>query len=184
MADEQDQEAKFLKSGLNRKTENAGLAVLLRDTRYQTLPVALKREVLERLGAPGAPHQAFDAVRTDEPERPITALNLSGVLGSMRLVEMKTTRKPIQDDRLQGFFFGLTQSELGLAERLGDRYLFAFIVLNTHNRYGHEFFALLTLDQLNERIHSKRTQFQVTLSRAAREVSAPYGSGPGTLIEL
>jgi hypothetical protein len=97
---------------------------------------------------------------------------------------MKTTRKPIQNSRLEGFFFGVTESEMNLAARLGDRYLFAFVVLNDANKYGTQFFTLLTVEQLNERIHSKRTQFQVTLARGARELSAPYGSGPGVLIEL
>jgi hypothetical protein len=184
VADDSEQEAKFLKSSRNRKTENAGLVVLLRDSRHQVIPVDLKRNLLVEIGAPGAPHQAFDAVRTDEPTDPITPLNLRQLAPSIRLVEMKTTRKPIQDTRLQGFFFGVTESELNLAARLGDRYLFAFIVLNTDNRYGREFYTLLTVDQLNERIHSKRTQFQVTLARGTREVSAPYGSGPDILIEL
>ena len=184
MADEQQPESKFLKSGRNRRTENAGLAVLLRDERYQVLPVDVKRAVLAELGAPDAPHQEFDAIRTDEPAAPVTASTLHAMAPSIRLVEMKTTRKPIRDSRLHGFFFGVTESELTLAERLADRYLFAFVVLSNLNIYGTEFFTLLTADQLNERIHSKRTQYQVTLVRTAREVTAPYGTGPGVLIEL
>lgn len=184
MAEDQGQEAKFLKSGRNRRTENAGLVVLLRDPNHQILPVGLKRALLEDMGVAGAPHQAFDAIRTEAPSDPITELNLREHVSTIRLVEMKTTRKPIQNSRLEGFFFGVTESELNLAARLGDRYLFAFVVLNNANRYGTEFFTLLTLEQLNERIHSKRTQFQVTLSRGTRELSAPYGSGPGVLIEL
>ena len=184
MADEQEREAKFLKSGRNRKTENAGLGVLLRDPKHQVLSIDLKRLLLVEMGVAGAPPQAFDAVRTEEPADAITMNNLREQAPRLRLVEMKTTQKPIQDSRLHGFFFGVTESELELAARLRDRYLFAFVVLNTANRYGHEFFTLLTAEQLDERIHSKRTQFQVTLTRAAREVSAPYGTGPGLLIEL
>ena len=80
---------------------------------------------------------------------------------------------------MEGFFFGVTESELNLAEKLGDRYLFAFVVLNSANVYKEEFFVLLTLDQLNARIRSKRTQFQVTLARGQANVEAPFGIGPG-----
>ena len=129
------------------------------------------------------PHQAFDAIRLPEPGILLTALNISQLAPSIRLVEMKTTRKPIRDVRLQGFFFGVTESEMKLADALGDHYVFAFVVLNTDNVFAQEFFVLLTADQLRERIHSQRTQYQVTLTREIRELSAPYGTGPEILVE-
>jgi hypothetical protein len=75
----------------------------------------------------------------------------------------------------------VTESELNLAAKLGNRYLFAFVVLNSANVFGEEFFVLLTLEQLNARIRSKRTQFQVTLARGQVNVEAPFGFGPGVL---
>jgi hypothetical protein len=183
MADESlDVESKFLKSGRNRRTENAGLAVLLRDARFQYVPRDLKRRMLEALGAPGAPVQAFDAVMTRSPQDPITLLTLGATIPDVVLVEMKTTRKPIRDESLGGFFFGVTESELTLAERLGDRYYFAFVVLNNDNVFGSEFFVLLSYEELNRRIRSKRTQFQVTLGRDARGMEEAFAVGPGNLI--
>ncbi|MDP9464097.1 MAG: DUF3883 domain-containing protein [Actinomycetota bacterium] len=177
-------EAKFLKSGLNRRTENAGLAVLLRDLRCQAIGRELKREVLAAVGAVDVTIQAFDAVRTAGPAPQLTASTLGAELPTLQLLEMKTTRKPIRDARLEGFFFGVTESEWLLAQRLGDRYLFAFVVLNAQNIYGTEFFVLLTFEQLVARVHSKRTQFQVTLARGLVDLADPSGLGPGDLQPL
>jgi hypothetical protein len=177
-------ESKFLKSGRNRRTENAGLAVLLRDSRFQAIPRDLKRVILDHLGVPGGPVQAFDAVMTTAKVDPITGFSLPSELDTLLLVEMKTTQRPIRDSRLEGFFFGVTDSELTLADRLGDRYLFAFVVLNKQNVYGTEFFVLLTSKQLNERIRTKRIQYQVTLSRGVAYPAGPFGVGPGVLVEL
>jgi hypothetical protein len=174
-------EEKFLKSGRNRQTENAGLVVLLRDPRFQVVDRSLKGPLLTYLGATGFPVQAFDAVMFEKPAAPITTLLVEGFSDDLRLVEMKTTRKAIKDERLEGFFFGVTESEMNLAAKLGDRYLFAFVVLNSANVFGEEFFVLLTLDQLTARIRSKRTQFQVTLARGQIDVEAPFGFGPGIL---
>lgn len=177
-------ESKFTKSLSNRRTENAGLTVLLRDRRHQVIARDLKRRVLETLGVPDAPVQAFDAVRTSAPVDTLNAQNLSREIDTLTLVEMKTTQKPIRDSRLEGFFFGVTESELALAKRLGDRYLFAFVVLNAKNVYGTEFFVLLTSEQLDARIRTKRVQYQVTLSRGLLELGEPHGVGPGELTKL
>ena len=182
MADDNaEPESKFLKSGRNRQTENAGLNVLLRDGRFQAIDRLTKAQILTEFGASGAPVQAFDAIMTEQPVGPLTALTFGNHLNTLRLVEMKTTRKPIQDDRLEGFFFGVTESELKLAEKLGDRYLFAFVVLNPENVFGTEFYVLLTKMQLDARIRSKRIQYQVTLARGLKGIEAPFGVGPGLL---
>ncbi len=66
----------------------------------------------------------------------------------LRLIEMKTTRKPIVGAELRNFFFGATEREYAMAKALGDRYLFAFIVLNDANQYGRPFAALLSLEEV------------------------------------
>src|SRR5205823_3367534 len=89
-----------------------------------------------------------------------------------RLVEVKSTRKPIKDANLNGFFFGATEREYAMAAALGDRYLFAFIVLSSVNNFGRPFAVLLTLDQVVERTRAKRTQFQVNFRTQMRD--EPY----------
>jgi hypothetical protein len=174
-------ETKFTKSKTNRRTENVGLAVLLRDARFQVVSTTLKRDIASRLGIYEAfGTAAFDAVMTDTPAEPLDGFNLDRHMDSVHLIEMKTTRRPIVDAGLGGFFFGATEREYGLARRLGDRYLFAFVVLSTANKYGAEFFVLLTLDEVEERTRVKRTQFQVNLNRVHLGGDSRFGSGPGS----
>jgi hypothetical protein len=109
---------------------------------------------------------------TPEPVVPITIANIAEHLASIRLVEMKSTRKPIKDANLNGFFFGATEREYAMAAALGDRYLFAFVVLNSLNVYGRPFAVLLTLDQVERRTRAKRTQFQVNFGTGMED--EPY----------
>lgn len=44
---------------------------------------------------------------------------------------------------------------------LGNRFNFAFVVLNSDNDYGAPFFVLLTLDQVEARTRTQRIQYQV-----------------------
>ena len=48
-----------------------------------------------------------------------------------------------------------------MAAALGDRYLFAFVVLNSVNDYERPFAVLLSLEEVEARTRSKRVQFQV-----------------------
>jgi hypothetical protein len=171
-------EPKFLKSRLNRRTENAGLAVLQQDPRMLVLPIELKRSLLTALGVPDAKPQAFDAVRLPVANTLVTVGDLERELKAIQLVEMKTTRRAVRDEKLAGFFFGVTESEYNLARSLGERYLFAFVVLNSNNRFGSEFFVLLTYDQLQQRVHSQRTQYQVTLKRGVSAGGPMFGLWP------
>ena len=74
---------------------------------------------------------------------------------------MKTTRKPIQNEALTGFFFGATEREYEMARTLGDGYLFAFVVLSSANDYGRPFAVLLTLDEVGRRTRRRRVQYQI-----------------------
>jgi hypothetical protein len=125
-------ELKFLKSGRNKRVEDSGLAYLLGDARLQKVDLATKRRIVELTGVSGAfGPQTFDAVMTREPQPPITIGTVDDIYPELRLVEMKTTRKPIRNAQLNGFFFGATEREYEMATALGDRYLFAFVVLNS-----------------------------------------------------
>jgi hypothetical protein len=153
---------KFEKSRSNRRTESEGLSLLLADARFQVLSTPAKRKVIELLLEKGAfGIQTFDVVMSPSPVEPIDDSNIERLLPSLTLVEMKTTRKPIKDGSLNGFFFGATEREYDMARALGSRYAFAFVVLNKDNVYGRPFAVLLSLEQVEERTRAKRTQFQV-----------------------
>jgi hypothetical protein len=156
------EEAKFGKSKSNQTTQNSALAVLLADPRFQVVDRPTKLRILELLPVQGAfGAQTFDLVVTPVPTRPITASNVAEHFESLSLIEMKSTKAAIKDSNLNGFFFGATEREYAMAAALGDRCLFAFVVLSSLNKYGRSFAVLLTLDQVERRTQGKRTQFQV-----------------------
>ena len=74
------------------------------------------------------------------------------------LVELKTTKKK-HTNLPNGFFFGATESEFSIAKQLGDAYMFCFVSLHEESKG----FVMLTLDQLNKIIKTKRIQYQINL---------------------
>jgi hypothetical protein len=141
--------------------------VLLSDSRFQAVGLATKKRILELIAAAGLGsgtfgHQTFDAVMTPAPMPQITTHNVDAHFADLTLVEMKTTRKPIKGAELNKFFFGATARERAMAEALGDRYLFAFVVLNENNEYGRPFAVLLPLQEVERRTREWRVQYQVS----------------------
>jgi hypothetical protein len=168
-------ESKFTKSKRNQGTEREGLGLLLSDLRFQRVDLPTKRRILELIGKSQAfGIQTFDAVMTPTPAPPISAENVDEHYATLRLIEMKTTRKPIRNQNLNGFFFGATEREYDMARTLGDRYLFAFIVLNSTNDYARPFAVLLTLEEVQRRTRSQRIQYQVNF-RSEYESAAGDG---------
>jgi hypothetical protein len=168
-------ESKFTKSKRNAGTEREGLGLLLSDLRFQGVDLPTKRRILELVGASQSfGIQTFDAVMTPTPVPPISADNIDEHYPMLRLIEMKTTRKPIRNRNLNGFFFGATEREYDMARALGDRYLFAFIVLNSTNDYARPFAVLLTLEEVERRTRSQRIQYQVNFRS---EYESPAGDG-------
>ena len=160
----------FTKSSDNRIVEKAGLQdVLLQDPRFQAPTTGTKKAILKGLGLDDTKlygTQSFDAIMLPQATEPIDETTLPRHLDQIVLVEMKTTKKPIKDAGLAGFFFGATQREYDLAAKLGDKFRFAFVVLNSANAYGKPFAVLLTLPELEHRTRSKRIQYQVNLWNA------------------
>ena len=153
---------KFEKSGINKRTEKEGISLLLRDPRFQLVSLATKRRILELIGRSGAfGTQTFDLVMTPEPAPPITPETVDEAFPTMTLVEMKTTKGAVADQALNGFFFGATKREYTMAEQLGSRYCFAFVVLNDTNVFGKPFAVLLTLEEVEQRTRARRVQYQV-----------------------
>jgi len=165
-------EAKFAKAEANKKVENAGLAFLQQDARIQVLPTVTKVAILEALGVEGAFGPAtFDAVMTGAAASPIEVDNIVNYIDDLTLLEMKTTRKPIKNANLNGFFFGATEREYELATHLGDRYRFAFVVLNTENEYGQFFAVLIPLREVARRTRARRVQYQVNFKSDTADLS-------------
>ncbi|MDM9630222.1 hypothetical protein [Robiginitalea aurantiaca] len=74
------------------------------------------------------------------------------------LVELKTTKKRLVNNP-RGFFFGATENEFNLARKLKSQYLFCFVSLHSESRS----YKLLSLEELNNIIKTKRIQYQINL---------------------
>lgn len=101
--------------------------------------------------------RAFDLIlipRHTNLEQIITLQNVENII----LIELKTTKKKLLNNP-KGFFFGATESEFKLASQLGDNYKFCFVSLHPESKG----YSLLTLDELNLIIKTKRIQFQINL---------------------
>lgn len=142
----------------NNRTERAAIDYLLAaESSYWWPSPASRKHILALLGLPSTFSRAFDLVRVSEPivsQSGLTAADADAI----GLVELKTTRKHLPD-LPTGFFFGATQNEFDLAERLGDRYQFCFVCLHPEST-GH---CLLTLAELEAKIRTKRVQYQINL---------------------
>lgn len=153
---------KFERSGANKRVEREGISLLLRDHRFQLVDLPTKRRILELIGTSATfGHQTFDLVMTPMPHPPITPESVDDVFAELTLVEMKTTKGAVSDQALRGFFFGATEREYAMARALGDRYCFAFVVLNDNNVFARPFAVLLTLEEVEARTRQKRVQYQV-----------------------
>jgi hypothetical protein len=74
------------------------------------------------------------------------------------LVELKTTKKKLLS-LPAGFFFGATDNEFQLARKLGEQYKFCFISLHPETPK----YSLLSLEELEKIIRTKRLQYQINL---------------------
>lgn len=157
-------EASYGKTHRNLKTEDRARALLLSSNdRFQQLDLDARKVILAHFSQDPKRHRTFDLIRTAAPVDQLDAESIHAHLDSLELIELKGTQKPIQDESLKGFFFGATENEFDMARELGLRYKFAFVVLNDQNVLGREFFVLLTLEELEKRIRTKRLQYQINL---------------------
>lgn len=126
-------EASYGKTKLNNVKEDTALRVLLdSNAAFQRPDSATRKKILGLLGLSDYSSRAFDLIQTDVPLPTITVDNVANHIDSICLIEVKATKKRIPDENLHGFFFGATDNEYRLAERLGNRYKFAFVVLAPH----------------------------------------------------
>lgn len=173
-------EAKFEKSRLGHATELGAHDFILRDPRFQKPAPKVKARILELLGVTGKwSHQTFDLVMTSDPVEPLTLENVARHINDIHLIEVKSTRAAIANCGLSGFFFGSTETQFLLAAAVGERFLYAFVVLSDKNDYGRPYFCLLTSKDVLEKIQAKRVQFQVNFKTAlADPLDASVGPWP------
>jgi len=178
-------EAKFLKSGLNLGTERRATDLVLDDKRFQKPSSALKSKILKGIHPDIGDwsQKTFDLIMTSTACDRVTEANVMTLLSDIRVVEVKTTRKPIRNVALNNFFFGSTERQYQLARALGDSHRYAFAVLNSDNDYGRPFFVLLTLEQVERKTRTKRLQYQVNF-RSDMQPDDDVHAGPFPVVDV
>jgi hypothetical protein len=142
----------------NNKTEKRGIDFLMSTDKTFLLPTTEgRKKILEVLKLDKKYYRAFDLFKLPghlNSEQEITVEDAKNIT----LIELKTTEKYLPNNP-KGFFFGATQNEFDIAEKLQEQYQFCFVSLHPNSCN----FSLLSLNDLDKHISNKRTQFQINL---------------------
>ena len=143
----------------NNISEKEALDYLLEsDERFLLPDKAGRKQILAILNLDRSFSRAFDLVMIKGKTRTTsTALEITNP-ADITLIELKTTKKKLPECP-KGFFFGATENELKLAKKLGNQYTFCFVCLHPETKK----YVLITLQELEKLIKTKRTQFQINL---------------------
>lgn len=142
----------------NNKSEKEAISFLLASNVNFLNPDKESRKVImEMLGIDRKFSRAFDLVLIPGFTNLNEVIRLNKT-DQITLIELKTTKKKL-DNLPKGFFFGATESEFTLAKQLGDNYQFCFVSIHEETKK----YVLLTLEELNKIIKTKRIQFQINL---------------------
>ena len=144
----------------NNITEKEGINYLIeKNNGFFRISLHEKKELLNLLNVDHRFLQSFDLIYlANTIGKEINGEFLEAYLDEIILVELKTTKKYLPNNP-KGFFFGATENEFNFGNILGDKFRFCFVSLNEKGSS----FALLTMKELEERIRTKRIQFQINL---------------------
>ena len=144
----------------NNVTEKEGVNYLIENsTGFFKIDLSTKKELLDLLKIEHRFLQSFDLIYVPEMVGKIADSGfVKTYLEDILLIELKSTKKYLPENP-KGFFFGATENEFNFGKILGSRFRFCFVSLNEKGSS----YALLTLDELEERIKNRRIQYQINL---------------------
>lgn len=150
----------FILTLSNNVTEKEGINYLIENhTGFFKIDLITKKELLEKLEISYKFLQAFDLIFVpDLVGQIVNSEFIETYLEDIFLVELKTTKKFLPENP-KGFFFGATENEFNFGRILGDRFRFCFVCLNENSPS----YAMLTIEELESRIKTKRIQYQINL---------------------
>lgn len=142
----------------NNRTEREGILYLQSQDDHFILPdTKLRKDILKTLKIPQKFYRTFDMIYAPEFISQGDSLVIPDI-NKVTLIELKTTKKELPNNP-SGFFFGATENEFELAQLLNDQYKFCFVCLHPDCPS----YKILTLDELNRVIRTKRIQYQINL---------------------
>ncbi len=144
----------------NNKTEKLGIDYLVAShTGFFYADKDTRKLILNLLDLPIGFARAFDMIYIERfVGTTITEEVIATHIDEIILVELKTTKKYLPDNP-KGFFFGATENEFNFGKLLGEKFRFCFVSLH---ELGSSY-ALLTIDELEARIRTRRIQYQINL---------------------
>lgn len=142
----------------NNKSEKEAINFLVESNIEFLNPDKESRKfIMEKMNIPSQFSRAFDLIMIRGRNNKSRNIELSD-FKELTLIELKTTKKKLPN-LPKGFFFGATESEFQLARLMKDKYKFCFISIHKDSLS----YSLLTLDELEKIIKTKRIQYQINL---------------------
>jgi hypothetical protein len=142
----------------NNKSEKEAINFLIEtNIEFLNLDKQGRKLIMEKLNIPSHFSRAFDLVMVKGRVNSYDSIELSN-FDDIILVELKTTKKKLVN-LPKGFFFGATENEFNLAKLLGNKYKFCFVSIHKESLS----YSLLSLDELDKIIKTKRIQYQINL---------------------
>lgn len=146
--------AKNAHNKTNLESENSGLKLLMaNDSRLVIPTLEEKKQLLMHLNYPRIYTRSFDLVRLH-----VKSIDLVQSKDDFVLIEVKVTSKKLSNFPT-GFFFGLTKNEETLLQELDGSFLLCLVSIHPESEES----IYLNFQELNERVRTKRVQYQINL---------------------
>lgn len=146
--------AKNAHNKTNLESENSGLKLLMaNDSRLVVPTLEEKKQLLMHLNYPRIYTRSFDLVRLH-----VKSIDLVQSKDDFVLIEVKVTSKKLSNFPT-GFFFGLTKNEETLLQELDGSFLLCLVSIHPESEES----IYLNFQELNERVRTKRVQYQINL---------------------
>jgi len=142
----------------NNNTEKEAVSFLIESNPSFIEPdIESRKEILKYFGLSSKYIRAFDLIQVDGHNNNEEEFILNNK-DKITLIEIKSTKKRLENNPY-GFFFGATENEFSIANRLGESYKFCFVCLHPESKS----YKTLTAIELDNITKNKRIQYQINL---------------------
>ncbi|CAI6150996.1 MAG: hypothetical protein SPLUMA1_SPLUMAMAG1_01191 [uncultured Sulfurimonas sp.] len=116
-----------------------------------------RKAILQYFGLSTKYIRAFDLIQVDGHINKEQKFILSPE-DKITLIEIKSTKKKLENNPY-GFFFGATENEFSIADKLGENYKFCFVCLHPDTKS----YVTLSSNEVENITKNKRIQYQINL---------------------
>ena len=116
-----------------------------------------RKAILEYFGLSSKYIRAFDLIQVEGHINNEKKFILSPQ-DKITLIEIKSTKKKLENNPY-GFFFGATENEFSIADKLGENYKFCFVCLHPETKS----YTTLSSSEIEDITKNKRIQYQINL---------------------